>query len=84
MSAVEVEITCLDPAEHRRRVATRTADIDGHRLPTWQEVVERDYQPWDRERIVIDTAGESAETSARKLLEMLRKQASEGTKTVRE
>jgi len=39
--AVEVEVTCSDPAQHRNRVETRSADIKGLRLPTWQEVVSR-------------------------------------------
>jgi hypothetical protein len=34
-------------------------DIAGLRLPMWPEVAGRDYQPWVRERIVIDTAGRS-------------------------
>ena len=38
-------------------------DITGHRLPTWQEVVERDYRPWDVDRMVIDTARLSVEQS---------------------
>src|SRR5262249_38915432 len=45
-----------DPAEHRRRVETRLADIQGHRLPSWADVVARQYDAWDRDRIVIDTA----------------------------
>lgn len=53
---VEVEITCADRSEHRRRVETRAPDPPGLRSLTWSEVVERDYQPWDRERILIDTA----------------------------
>src|ERR1700730_2464226 len=36
---VEIEVTCSDPQEHRRRVEARTADISGLRLPTWPEVV---------------------------------------------
>jgi predicted kinase len=52
---VEVEVTCSDKAEHRRRVETRGTDFPGWTL-TWQEVVDRDYRPWDRERVVIDTA----------------------------
>ena len=66
--AVDVEIVCSDPGEHKRRVETRTADITGHRLPTWQEVVERDYRPWDAGRIVIDTARLSVEDSVRSIL----------------
>ncbi len=66
--ALDVEIVCSDAAEHRRRVETRAADIAGHRLPTWQEVVDRDYRPWDGERIVIDTARLSVEQSVRTIL----------------
>ena len=54
--AIDVELVCSDADEHRRRVEGRTADIDGHRLPTWQEVVERDDRVWEGERLVIDTA----------------------------
>src|SRR5687767_6377656 len=41
MRVVEVEVMCSDVAEHRRRVESRVVDIEGHQLPTWQEVVER-------------------------------------------
>jgi predicted kinase len=54
--SVEVEIVCSDVDEHRRRVESRRAEIDGHRPPTWTEVVARDYRPWTSERVVIDTA----------------------------
>jgi predicted kinase len=53
--ALEVEVVCSDVAEHRRRVEARIADISGHWLPTWPEVVDRDYRDWDRPRLVIDT-----------------------------
>jgi predicted kinase len=53
---IEVEVRCSDVAEHQRRVEMRVADIDEHILPTWQDVLGRTYEPWDRERIVIDTA----------------------------
>jgi len=64
----EVEIRCSDPTEHRRRVEARTADIAGMRLPTWAEVVSRDYRPWDRERIVIDTSRMDLEDSIKAIL----------------
>ena len=54
--AIEVEITCSDPTEHRRRVESRVSDVPGLRLPTWKEVGSREYHLWDRERVVIDTA----------------------------
>jgi predicted kinase len=58
---VEIEISCSDRDEHKRRVERRASDITGLRLPTWREVVDRKYAPWDRERIVLDTAGCSVE-----------------------
>lgn len=64
----DVEVICSNRDEHRRRVESRTADIPGHQLPTWDDVVNRDYQPWDRERIVVDTAGVSVEESVKLLL----------------
>jgi predicted kinase len=59
--AVEVEVICSDAVEHRRRVETRTADIEGHQLPTWQAVVDRHYETWDREHIVVDTAAKGVD-----------------------
>jgi predicted kinase len=57
---VDVEIVCSDSREHRHRVETRPASIPGLRLLTWQEVLDREYQPWDHPPIVIDTATASA------------------------
>jgi predicted kinase len=53
---VEAEIVCSDPGEHRRRVEGRVADIPGHSLPSWADVLTREYLPWDRDLIRIDTA----------------------------
>lgn len=54
--AIDVEVVCTDVDEHKRRVEARAADIPGHQLPTWAEVMQRDYQPWNSDRFVIDTA----------------------------
>jgi len=53
---VEVEVLCSDVMEHRRRVESRHAGMPGLTFPTWQEVSARDYEPWDRAHIVVDTA----------------------------
>ncbi|MFK4726794.1 putative kinase [Bradyrhizobium niftali] len=53
---VEIEVVCSEPAVHRQRVESRSPDIDGLNLPSWDEVVSRPYQPWDREHLVLDTA----------------------------
>ena len=53
---VEIEVVCSNAEEHRRRVETRATDVPGLALPTWDAVQSRDYQVWDRPRIVLDTA----------------------------
>jgi predicted kinase len=50
-----VEVVCSDAAEHRRRVESRNADMSGQVLPTWQDVLTRAFEPWQEERLVIDT-----------------------------
>lgn len=60
---VEVLVVCSDPAEHRRRVETRKTDVVGGGLVTWQDVLTREFEPWDREHVVIDTAGQTIEES---------------------
>lgn len=53
---VEIEVICSDAAEHRRRIETRALDVPGLVPLTWQGILDGDYQPWDRPRIVLDTA----------------------------
>jgi predicted kinase len=55
-AVVEVEVVCSDAAAHRRRVEERVTDLPGFVQPTWAEVVDRDYQPREDDRLVIDTA----------------------------
>ncbi|MDS0135812.1 MULTISPECIES: AAA family ATPase [unclassified Amycolatopsis] len=57
---LEVELVCSDPVEHRARVEGRAGDIPGLELPTWRDVVEREYEPWDRDHLVVDTAAVTA------------------------
>jgi len=60
---VDVLIVCSDQDEHRRRVETRQVDIAGLDLPTWQDILRREFEPFDHEHIVIDTAAGSVEQS---------------------
>jgi predicted kinase len=66
---LEVELICTDQTEHRHRIETREADIPGHKLPTWNEVVAREYDPWSREHVVIDTA----QQNTKQAIEVIRK-----------
>lgn len=45
-----VECVLADREEHRRRVVSRSADLEGIAPPTWAEVEAREYIPWDEER----------------------------------
>jgi predicted kinase len=56
---VEIETVCTELAEHRCRIETRVNDIPGLIAPDWQAVTARDYHPWDRAHVMIDTAGRS-------------------------
>lgn len=53
---VNIEVVCSDREEHRRRVETRG-------WPAWSDVENREYHPWTGERVIIDTAGRTAEQS---------------------
>jgi hypothetical protein len=53
---VEVEVICSDRVEHRGRVESRASDVDGLVKPTWTEVIEREYEPWVRSPLRIDSA----------------------------
>lgn len=61
VEVVEIELVCSDAAEHRRRVETRISDIAGLIQPSWQAVVDRHYEAWDREHVVVDTAAKSVD-----------------------
>jgi predicted kinase len=51
-----IEVLCSDPIEHRRRVETRISDIIGLASPTWQSVQQHEYEPWETEHFLVDTA----------------------------
>jgi predicted kinase len=53
---VNIEVVCSDSQEHRRRVETRTCTVPGMKLPTWDQVENREYHQWTVGRIVVDTS----------------------------
>jgi predicted kinase len=66
---LEVELICSDQAVHAGRVRTRDVNIAGLALPTWQQVLDREYEPWDRGHLVIDTAVQSPAAAVGTILE---------------
>jgi predicted kinase len=71
VEAIEIEVTCSDVDEHRRRVETRITDIPGLKLPTWEGVSGREYHPWGREHLVIDTASRTVKQNVDAIRELL-------------
>ncbi len=45
-----IEVGLSDPNEHRRRVEQRRSDLEGLTVPTWEQVINRTYEPWDEHR----------------------------------
>ena len=66
---VNIEVVCSDEKEHKKRVETRLPEVKGLKLPTWEEIKNREYQSWDSERIIIDTANKTAKESFQELNE---------------
>jgi predicted kinase len=81
VNALEVELFCSDPAEHRRRVESRTADLPGHQLPTWSDVLSRDYRPWDTDRLTVDTARLDVDQGVETILRAIQRFRDPGART---
>ena len=47
---LQVETWLPDQSEHRRRVEARTPDIPDQRVPSWLEVENQIWVPWETER----------------------------------
>ena len=56
---INIEISCSDSIEHKKRVKNRSNDITGFIMPTWEEVIQRNYEEWDKPIIKLDTANKS-------------------------
>lgn len=68
---VEVELRCSDRAEHARRAAARASDVAGLVKPTWSQIAGREYEPWSRPRLEIDTSTTSVTDATQLVLDQL-------------
>ena len=69
--AVEIEVICPVREEHRRRVEGRVTDIANLTAPTWADVAAREYQLWDREHLVVDSAERTVAENVRLIRDRL-------------
>lgn len=69
---VNIEVICSDKVEHRARIETRAPTVPGLRLPTWTDVLYREYHPWSGRRIIIDTSGKTMDACTDNLVSKLK------------
>ena len=70
---VNIEVICSNQNEHKHRIETRGYEIDGVKLPNWEEIQNRQYDVWNKKHIIIDTADKSVEESINEMYEELEK-----------
>lgn len=46
----QFELKLKDRSLHKKRVEERTSDISNFRVPTWQDVLNREYEDWDESK----------------------------------
>ena len=68
---VEIEVICSDTTKHKKRIESRTSDIKNHILPTWEDVVSREYESWDHKDLQIDTSSQTIEVCCNIILNYL-------------
>jgi predicted kinase len=66
-----IEICCSNSTEHKYRVKTRYNAVKNLQLPSWEQIQDRRYEPWDREVVQIDTTGKSVEQAFSELTHKL-------------
>ena len=69
---LDVEIVCPDAAEHRRRVEARADGVPGLPRVTWQRMAECGYEPWQGDRLTVDTARLAPDAALEAIMAALR------------
>lgn len=71
VQVLEIEIVCSHQIEHQQRLETRSCNGENPNQLTWDDVLNRKYEPWVQANIKIDTAGESVAQSLEKTLSLI-------------
>ncbi len=69
---LEIEIFCSDKARHQERIETRKTTVPNLKLPTWQEVIDRDYEFWETKHLGIDTASCTVDEAAERIIALIK------------
>jgi len=65
---INIEVLCSDKDGRRKRAERRIAEVEGLKLPSWEEIRKRDYHSWNKDTVTIDTAGKSVWQSFEELV----------------
>ena len=68
---INIEIICSDEKEHKYRIENKINEIENLKLPTWEEIKNREYDLWEEEHIIIDTAKKTIEECINELIEKI-------------
>ncbi len=66
-----IEIICSNIEEHKKRVEKRQADIAGFKLPTWNEIQNKDYHKWTKPVIKIDSFNKTIDQCVDEIMEKI-------------
>lgn len=69
---IEVEIISTDKIKHQQRVESREVTVPGLQLPSWQDVLNREYEPWETKNLTIDTAIYTVDEAVDKIIAEVR------------
>ncbi|MDR1019246.1 MAG: AAA family ATPase [Synergistaceae bacterium] len=72
---INIEIICSDKIEHIKRIEKRRNEIANLKLPTWEEIIKREYDLWEEEHIIIDTPNKTVEECTKELMEKINGQS---------
>lgn len=68
---MNIEIICSDEKEHKYRIENRINEIENLKLPTWEEIKNRNYERWEEEHIIIDTAKKTINECINELMDKI-------------
>jgi len=64
---LNVEVVCSDKALHQERVKGRESEFRGLVVPDWQQVSERIFERWEKDRLIVDTSDDEIEECVSKV-----------------
>jgi predicted kinase len=71
---INIEVICSDREIHKQRVEARCSDIPNLSLPSWQDILQREYHQWNEAHIIIDTAIRPIEDCHKELIQAIKEQ----------